>query len=344
MQSSTKANLIKPTVVLKERVEKTTESKEETTVKEKKWANIDEFVRRLNDKFKPVIQPWPSWEVEKATMGAKSPEPQEEKPRNKEGMTEYEFYNEKIADCTEAIPELTPRHKWQVQAFVDKFAPLYPEEKPKMVAKVDIDGSSSSQASESDVDTESDEEGIAGIPEDVAAEVRANRKKIAGWVTSHKALYGWSQSHSAQEDAWEQLMAFDTSGSCILMMKDKKGNDIPVDITEGMKMANRSGFNAADEQMTVLTRCMSCDKRVVTGGDKAVLRDSEEGGQYQCKKCYVEEYECVHDCKLSNSKYKKIAMKTSGRSVMTVKKLAKSALFKITKDVYGKNSSEAGKR
>ena len=81
----------------------------------------------------------------------------------------------------------------------------------------------------------------------------------------HKALYGDSQSHKAKEDAWEQLMAFDTAGSCILMQKDKKGNLIPVDITEGLKMANRSGHSAAEEQMTVLTRCMSCNKRVTTG-------------------------------------------------------------------------------
>ena len=242
MQRSTKENMTNSTVVLKEKEENTTELNEATTEKEKKRANIDEFVRRLNDTFKPIAEPWPPWVVEVATKGANCPEPQEEKPKNKEGKTEYEFYSEKIADCTEAIPELTPRHKWQVQEFVDKFAPLYPEviAKPNMVAKVDIDGSSSSQASASD--TESDEEGLAGISVDMAAEVRANRKKIGCWLTSHKALYGRSQAHSAHEDAWEQLMAFDTSGSCILMKKDKKGNDVPVDITEwGLRWRTGAG-------------------------------------------------------------------------------------------------------
>ena len=234
MQRSTKENKTNSTVVLKEKEEKTTVVLKETTMeKEKKKTNIDEFVRRLNDPFKPIVEPWPSWVVEVATKGANNPPPQEEKPKNKEGQTEYEFYSEKIAECTEAIPELTPRHKWQVQAFVNKFAPMYPEVKvaPNLVATVDIDGSSSSQASASD--TESDGEGPAGISVDMAAEVRANRKRIGCWLTSHKALYGRSQAHSAQEDAWEQLMAFDTSGSCILMKKDKKGNDVPVDITDG---------------------------------------------------------------------------------------------------------------
>ena len=105
---------------------------------------------------------------------------------------------------------------------------------------------------------------------------------------SHKALYGRSQSHNAKEDAWEQLMAFDTAGSCILMQKDRKGNLKPVDITEGLKMANRSGHSAADEQMTVLTRCMSCNIRVTTGGDKAILRASTERGPVPVREVFHE--------------------------------------------------------
>ena len=44
--------------------------------------------------------------------------------------------------------------------------------------------------------------------------------------------------------------------------------------------------------------------------------------------------------KLSRTLYKKMALKTSGRSIMSVKKIARSALFKITLDVYGKNTAE----
>ena len=198
-----------------------------------------------------------------------------------------------------------------------------------------------SHSSASGADSESDEEDLAGISEEMQVEVRKNREELNCYIASHKALYGKSHSHAAKVDAWEQLIAFDATGSCILMTKDKKGNCVPVDITEGLKMANRSGHNAVDEMATVVTRCMSCNIRVTTGGDKAILRHTTEGGLYQCEKCFKNEYEEVSFGKtLSNTHYKKLAMAASGRSHMSVKKIARSALFKITKDMYGSSSSE----
>ena len=69
------------------------------------------------------------------------------------------------------------------------------------------------------------------------------------------------------------------------------------------------------------------------------------GGQYQCEKCFKNEYEEVNQGKtLSRTSYKKLAMMASGGSHMSVEKIARSALFKITKDMYGSSSSETGGR
>ena len=38
--------------------------------------------------------------------------------------------------------------------------------------------------------------------------------------------------------------------------------------------------------------------------------------------------------------FKKMAAKASGRSIMSLKKIADSALYKLTKDTYGKNTEE----
>ena len=48
------------------------------------------------------------------------------KNENDKGQTEYEFFSEKLDKCTEALPDLTPRHKEQVEAFVARFGPLHP--------------------------------------------------------------------------------------------------------------------------------------------------------------------------------------------------------------------------
>ena len=330
-----------------EKKEKTNaELKEEIMKREMKKTHIDEFVSKLKDPFKRVVEPWPSWEAAKATTEGDESSPHYKKPRNKDGKTECYYYMEKMERCTEAIPDLTPRHKTEVEDFVKRFTPMcatMTKEEVKLVTAVDIDASSTSQGSAPD--TESDEEGLAGISAEMQAEVRENREKINCWLMSHRALYGKSQAHKAKLDAWEQLIAFDTTGSCILVRKDKKGNSVPADITEGLNQANRSGASAAEELTTVMTRCMSCDIKVTTGGDKAILRCTSEGGQYQCEKCFINEYEQINDGKtLSKTSYKKLAINASGRSHMSVKKIARSALFKITKDMYGSSSSETGRR
>ena len=101
----------------------TAELKEASMEKERKKTHIDEFVRKLVDPFKPVVEPWPSWVVAVATKEADGSSPITKKPKNVEGQTEYDFFCEKIAKCTEAIPDSTPRHKNEVEAFVERFAP-----------------------------------------------------------------------------------------------------------------------------------------------------------------------------------------------------------------------------
>ena len=55
----------------------------------------------------------------------------------------------------------------------------------------------------------------------------------------------------------------------------------------------------------------------------------------------MNEYEQVNNGeKLSRTKYRKMAMETSGRSIMSLSKIARNALFKITLDVYGANTAE----
>ena len=44
------------------------------------------------------------------------------------------------------------------------------------------------------------------------------------------------------------------------------------DITQGLLMANGSGFDAADERLTVLATCDACGGDIVHGGDRSILR------------------------------------------------------------------------
>ena len=143
----------------------TAELKEAAENKERKKTDIDELVRRLKDPFKAVIVPWESWVIAEATKEADGESTQIEKPRNEKGQTEYEYFGEKIEKCTEALPDLTPRHKEQVEAFVAQLGAQYPSKdtvEQNILAVVDIESSSISQSEASD--TESDGEASMVYP------------------------------------------------------------------------------------------------------------------------------------------------------------------------------------
>ena len=81
---------------------------------------------------------------------------------------------------------------------------------------------------------------------------------------------------------------FDEVGRCISITENEDGILMVDDITDGLKMANRSGRSAADERHAVLANCVTCNKEIVRGGDRAILRrrTPTEEGAFQCRECF----------------------------------------------------------
>ena len=99
--------------------------------------------------------------MEHAADGAS---PQTKNTKHDKGQTEYEFFNEKLDRCAEALVDLTPRHKAQLDAFVNQFGPLHARmntDETNTVALVDVDSSSMSHSSASE--SGSDDEGLDGL-------------------------------------------------------------------------------------------------------------------------------------------------------------------------------------
>ncbi len=82
----------------------------------------------------------------------------------------------------------------------------------------------------------------------MSAEVQESRRRVLNWLTGHKAFYGNSHSHEKVADAWEQMEVFDEAGSCITFKENEDGFIDAFDITDGLKMSNRTWRHAVDEQ------------------------------------------------------------------------------------------------
>ena len=82
----------------------------------------------------------------------------------------------------------------------------------------------------------------------------------------HELLYGKKHSAAAQADAWDRHVVFDSNYRCIAM-RFEDGMHIAEDITDGMKMANGTGYNAADEKLMVLAYCAMCGEEIVHAGE-----------------------------------------------------------------------------
>ena len=111
------------------------------------------------------------------------------------------------------------------------------------------------------------------------------------WSTRHEMLYGEKHSAAAQADAWDRHVVFDKNYRCV-SMRHEDGVYIAEDITEGMKMANGSGHDAAEGKLTVLAYCAVCGEEIVHGGDRAILRNrgEKEAAVYWCRECFMKDY------------------------------------------------------
>ena len=139
------------------------------------------------------------------------------------------------------------------------------------------------------------------------------------WRNENVGRNGASQRDEKVADAWEKLEMFDEAGSCIIL-QEIDGYTHATDITEGLKMANRSGQHALNEMKTVLASCITCASDITVTADKAILRAIETGGKYQCKPCFTEEYFKETGVMCSKTKFRKYAAEATGKSHMTIKK------------------------
>ena len=97
------------------------------------------------------------------------------------------------------------------------------------------------------------------------------------WTTKHELLYGKQHGAAAEADAWDRHVVFDKNYRRI-SMRGEEGVCIAEDITQGLKMANGSGHNAAEERLAVLDFCADCGAAIGHAGDRSSLRHRARKG------------------------------------------------------------------
>ena len=95
---------------------------------------------------------------------------------------------------------------------------------------------------------------------------------------------------------------FDQDFKYVALKKGEDGFMTAEDITSGIKVANSSGYSAAEEVELVLGRCAKCCIEHVHTGDTAILRNrgAEGGAVYWCRDCYCKEYKEKYGEECSN--------------------------------------------
>ena len=111
------------------------------------------------------------------------------------------------------------------------------------------------------------------------------------------------------------------------------------DITEGMRMAQKSGLTETDAVEALFAYCGNCNAGLAIGGDKVMLKDrSGPKAIYWCRACVSKEYEAEHNKPLSSNEFKRMSAVASKRPFMTANGIARTALYKLTRDTFGDGS------
>ncbi len=143
-------------------------------------------------------------------------------------------------------------------------------------------------------------------------------------------------------DKWNLHCAPDGDYKCVALKTGEDGFVIAEDIPSGIKMANISGYSAAEEADMALGHCAKRGIEHVHTGDKAILRNrgAEGGAVYWCRDCYCREYKEKHGEECSKSWFAKLSAHASGRCGMSLKQIADSASVKLTRDCFGGSSRD----
>ena len=147
----------------------------------------------------------------------------------------------------------------------------------------------------------------------------------------------------AMEDAFMNQIVFDDENKCFQVL-EKDGIAVIHDITQGMRMAAKTGMTQLDGLEVLLSKCGNCTKELTVGGDKVILysKSGPEGkAVYWCKQCYKIEFEAIEGKPLSSTNFRKLSAEKSGRPFMTAGCVARNALYKLAKDVSGDGSQKS---
>ena len=117
------------------------------------------------------------------------------------------------------------------------------------------------------------------------------QKDILQWHSFGAKLVGNIFGARQTADRFENTIAFDDEYRCWDFTVDEEGFKHMVDITLGVKMAQRSGLTVAQAATAMYTYCGKCNAGCPLGGDKVILKDrSGSTAVYWCQSCETRDY------------------------------------------------------
>ncbi len=200
--------------------------------------------------------------------------------------------------------------------------------------KVDIE--------ESDIESEDSDTLLQDLPEEDRAEMQLLAKELAKWATKGAKFIGDAFGQRGLEDALLGNICFDEDNKCYEVVTDENGLQVIHDLTQGLRMAQKSGMDERQSLAAIFTKCARCGVGMPTGGDKALLK-SRDGptATYWCKKCAMEDHFEKTGIPLTTRQFRIKSATAAGRPFLTSQGIEKSALFKLTMGTFGTAGKEA---
>ena len=123
------------------------------------------------------------------------------------------------------------------------------------------------------------------LHERALAQAETARRQLLMWATTGAELYGNWFGQKQLVEKWMGQAAFDNDNKCF-HLKEIDGCVVASDITEGIRMAKSSGFDAAECREAIMSKCEPCRLEDQHMGDKAIMtrRTDTEGAVYWCQK------------------------------------------------------------
>ena len=195
---------------------------------------------------------------------------------------------------------------------------------------------------ESDIESMNSETLQDDLPEEEKVEMQLLALDLARWATKGAKLIGDAFGQRGLEDAFLGNICFDEDNKCYEVVTDENGLQVIHDLTQGLRMAQKSGMDERQSLAAIFTKCARCGVGMPTGGDKALLK-SRDGptATYWCKKCAMEDHFEKTGIPLTTRQFKIKSATAAGRPFLTSQGIEKSALFKLTMGTFGTAGREA---